>query len=231
MKASTRTIAICTGAWLFAACGGGASVTRPERDGSVDGGVCGTLDDPGVMTLEGLTPAPGTSVVNRHIVHGFTVRNAPASNVNFTLRYGSSHTAGGSTPDSPRFQATTLGTDVVYQLTIDAWSRAPGHVELIVATSFTTSKGCTWTFPSPLFSYDITPDPTLDGGSPRDAGASVEAGAVIDAPALDQAAAVDAIPVEIDATLDVAQADDGPPPVEIDASVDGESPPSDGGLD
>lgn len=231
MKASTRTIAICTGAWLFAACGGGASVTRPERDGSVDGGVCGTLDDPGVMTLEGVTPAPGTSVVNRYIVHGFTVRNAPASNVNFDIRYGSSHTAGGSTPDRPRFQATTLGTDVIYQLTIDAWSRAPGHVELIVPTSFTTSKGCTWVFPSPLFSYDIVPDPTLDGGSPRDAGTSLEAGVAIDAPALDQAPAVDASPAEIDAIIDAAQASDSPLLVEVDASVDGNIAPGDGGLD
>jgi hypothetical protein len=233
MIASSRIVKALTGALLLSACGGGASVSHPDQDAAFDGGVCGTLDNPGVLQLEGVSPAFGASVINRHIVHGFTVVNAPATNVNFDLKYGPTHSAGLSTPDRPRFQALQSGSDVVYQLTIESWSRVPGHVELIAGGGFTTSKGCAWVFPSPLFSYDVMPDPNIDAGSPFDAGAAHDLGTAGEAGALDQAPAIDTSTGAVDA----AELTDVPmqPPLDASgldgASVEGHAPAVDASLD
>lgn len=190
--------------WISAAalvaCGGSNS---SSLDGAIDAaaGVCGTHAEPGVLKLTGRTPAIGASVPGQTIVHGFVVENAPAIFTAFTLRYGDSHTAGVSTPFDPTFQVTVSGNNLIYQMTINAWSRIPGHVELVASGGYDTSKGCSWVFPSPLFSYDVTPgldagldagaaealgDPDGGGGAPMDAaGIDTDFISVIDAPAVD----------------------------------------------
>ena len=139
------------------ACGGSGGSS--SLDGAIDAavGVCGTHAEPGILKLTGRTPAIGASVLDQNIVHGFVVENAPAIFTAFTLRYGDTHTAGISTPFDPTFQVTVSGSNLIYQMTINAWSRAPGHVEIVASGGYDTSKGCSWVFPSPLFSYDVTP--------------------------------------------------------------------------
>jgi hypothetical protein len=223
-------------ALAIGACDSGA--TNPtDLDASAGSTVCGTHAKPGILKLTGRSPAIGATVVNQGIVHGFVVENAPAVFTNFTLEYGATHTAGPSTPSDPTFQATPSGNNLIYQLTVDAWSHAPGHVELEVGTSYDTSKGCTWAFPSPLFSYDITQ--VLDGGTTEGGAVDGRVGSV-DSPydipgALDVAAALDA-PAAVDApvAIDGPAVADGPAepdvPVVVDAAVDG-APSVDAGMD
>jgi len=144
---------------VLVACGGGGS---NSADSAVDAGACGTHANPGILKLTGLTPATGTTVLNQNIVHGFVVEKAPAIFTSFSWQYGDTHTAGISTPFDPVFQVTESGNNLIYQVTIAGWSRAPGHVEIVASGGYDTSKGCSWVFPSPLFSYDVTP--VLDAG-------------------------------------------------------------------
>jgi hypothetical protein len=162
LKPALQALILCWISAAFMACGGSGS---SSADSAVDaaGGVCGTHADPGILKITGRTPAIGASVLNQNIVHGFVVENAPAIFTSFTLRYSDPHTAGNSTPFEPTFQATVSGSNLIYQMTINAWSRAPGHVELVASGGYDTSKGCSWVFPSPLFSYDVTP--MLDAGA------------------------------------------------------------------
>lgn len=223
-------------ALAIGACDSGA--TNPtSNDAGMGGSVCGTHANPGILKLTGLSPALGATVVNQGIVHGFVVENAPAVFTNFTLEYGATHTAGLSTPSDPTFQTAPSGNNLIYQLTVNGWSYAPGHVELEVRASYDTGKGCTWAFPTPLFSYDITP--ALDGGTAEGGAIDGRVGSMdspydipgaLDVPAgLDTPAAVDA-PVAIDGPA-VA---DGPAmpdvPVAVDAAVDG-APSVDAGMD
>jgi hypothetical protein len=188
---------------LLAACG---------DDGSTpDSGICGTSDKPGVLKLGGLTPATHASVVNQSIVHSFTVVDAPADYHTFDLFYGDGHTAGASTPENPRFTTTPgKGSNIEYQMTIDHWSSAPGHVVLTVHGSFTTSHGCTWQFPSPLFEYDITPAAAPDGGAAVDGGKAADGGHAIDT-AVDAPSSPDG-PILIDLSPEV--------PAPVDTGVD-----------
>lgn len=55
-----------------------------------------------------------------------------------------------------QFTMVVQGKDQVYSATIDAWSTAPGHVEMGVNNIVANNSGCVLVFPSPLFSYDIT---------------------------------------------------------------------------
>ena len=162
MKPALQALILCWISAAFMACGGSGS---SSADSAVDaaGGVCGTHADPGILKITGRTPAIGASVLNQNIVHGFVVENAPAIFAAFTLWGGATHTAGLSTPFEPTFQVTVSGSNLIYQTTIDAWSHAPGHVELVASGGYDTSKGCSWVFPSPLFSYDVTP--MLDAGA------------------------------------------------------------------
>lgn len=170
-------------------------------DGAVDTavGLCGTHSDPGILKVTGRTPVIGASVPNQNIVHGFMVDNAPAIFTAFTLRYGDSHTAGISTPFEPTFQATVSGSNLIYQMTINTWSHAPGHVEIVASGGYDTSKGCSWVFPSPLFSYDVTAG--LDASAAEvpgdpDGGGTVAVDAAgmvsIDGASVDGASSVDA---------------------------------------
>ena len=211
-------------AFAFGACGD-ASITPPS-DASADSSACGTSSNPGILKVTGLSPAIGATVVNQRIVHGFVVENAPAVFVNFTLRPGDTQTVGWSTPSDLKFQVTSSGNNLVYQLTVDAWSRAPGHVELEASTDYMTPKGCYWAFPSPLFSYDITP--VLDGGVAEARGTVDGGSSSVDSPydipgALDAAGALDAL-----AEIDVPLALDGPATAEVPGESDGVLPAIDG---
>ncbi len=219
-----RVVLSCWISVLLGACGGG------DSGGGVDANtvVCGTHDDPGVLQVIDILPALGSTVVNQGIVHGFTVVNAPAIFSNFTLLYGSTHTAGLSTPSDPTFQITESGSNLLYRLTVDSWSRAPGHVELRASGGYDTSKGCSWVFPSPLFSYDVTPVPVGDAGG--EAGAAVDGGlgpadVPLDiSPRLDVSTGVDGSgAIDASSEIDVPIALDGP------AAVDGE-PPTEAGA-
>jgi hypothetical protein len=166
---------------LLVGCGDGGG-----QGVGADSAVCGTHEAPGILTLSSLKPAKDASVVNQTIVHSFTVLGAPADYRSFQLVYGDGHTAGLSTPADPKFQTTLSGSNVIYQLVIDRWAYAPGHVVLNAKGSFDTMQGCTWAFPSPLFSYDITPAPGLDGGPVFDSKPAADAADMaIDASAID----------------------------------------------
>ncbi len=156
----------------LAGCGGPAP--RPENAGAADAGICGTHMNPGILKLTNLAPAMGATVNNQAIVHGFTVVRAPAEFSSFQLKFGPSHTAGLPTPEKPKFQLTIVGSDIIYQLTIDSWAHSPGHVEMVASGGYDLGS-CTWNFPSPLFAYDITGGP--DGGAGPEAGGRLDGSA------------------------------------------------------
>jgi hypothetical protein len=222
--------------FALAACGS-ASITPPTNNDAGANGACGTYDNPGILKLTGLSPAIGTTVVNQGIVHGFVVENAPAIFDHFTFVYGDAHSAGLPSPSDLKFQTTLSGSNLIYQLTVDAWSHAPGHVELEASNGYATSKGCNWVFPSPLFSYDITPA-TLDGGAAEtngtiDSGTGSVDGRADASGALDATGALD-VPLAFDApaTADApAEPDAGAPAlIPMDTAVDGPRP-ADAGID
>lgn len=210
------------------ALGGCGDASIETVDAAIDGGVCGTRGAPGILTLTGLSPAAGATVHNQAIVHGFTVVRAPAEFNNFRLKLGPSHTAGLPSPENPKFRMTTVGSDIIYQLVIEAWSVSPGHVELAADSTYEL-RGCTWSFPEPLFSYDIVGQPDGGGldGARVDARA-VDLGAVdtragdvgvVDVGAVDAGAAVDLgadiplqmdVPASQDAGVDASKLDAGP---------------------
>jgi hypothetical protein len=189
---------------LLAGCGG-ASVHTVDAM-VAEAGFCGTHANPGILHLENLFPPQGGTVNNHNIVHGFTVTDAPAEFSHFDLRFGPTHTAGLPTPENPKFAVATVDSNVVYQLTIVSWSRSPAHVELLASAGFDTSAGCSWSFPSPLFSYNIVGGP--DGGAPPESATQQDAGVPVDA-------ARDVALPPADAPL----VDDARPPV--DAPLDG----------
>jgi hypothetical protein len=212
-----------------------------DTGSSADSGICGTAAEPGVLKLSNLTPPLGGSVVNSNLVHSFTIVNAPADYYDFDLLHGDGHSAGLSTPDSPRFTTTTskTGNSITYQMTIDSWSNAPGHVVLKTNGMFDTTKGCRWVFPSPMFSYDVTPAPAPDGGTadskPADMKPAIDGWQLPDAPVIDVAsvdapigydlAAESAMSVDsmIDAvagSFDVSSELDGLPTLDMNVSVD-----------
>ena len=233
-----RASLLCWVAAALAGCGGGGSTST---DSAVDAtsGVCGTHANPGVLNVRGHTPAPGTSVVNQGILHTFTVEGAPAYFVNFQLVYGPTHTAGPSIPSDPKIQVTTsANNNLTYQFTVDAWSIAPGHVEVRASNGYDTTKGCSWVFPSPLFSYDVTPAPDagvagetkggVDGGSagPHDVASTIDGPASLDLPSAPD------VPLEIDVPIafDGPAAADDVSPVILDAGVD-HAPAVDASID
>jgi hypothetical protein len=232
MRSAARLLfSLALSATLLLGCG-------DEASPAADSGVCGTYSNPGILTLSGVTPAPGATVLNRNIVHSFTVVKAPANFYGLELVYGDGHTAGVSTPEDPKFETTVSGTDVNYQMIIDGWSNAPGHVVVDARSGYDTSAGCAWVFPSPLFVYDVAPLPVPDGGAGPDSrpvldgiaqavdggsqdGAPVEA---VDVPLASDVLSEASSPVDtaaIDtAALDVSRGPDGPA-TPLDASVGG----------
>ena len=223
MQYARVSAALCLGIVGIAGCGESSNGGDGATAGA-DAGICGTYADPGILKLTNLTPAIGASVVNHAIVHGFTVVGAPAIFTNFELRFGDSHTAGLPTPANPRFPAPPTASNLVYQLTIDSWSRAPGHVELVASAGYETSKGCWWIFPSPLFSYDVTAGP--DGGATAEAGGGIDTSPKPVDASIDSPSALD-VPDNFD--LAAAEATSG---FEVGAStIDGAGAPLDASVD
>jgi hypothetical protein len=210
----------------LAACGAGGN---GQDAAPTDTGVCGTYANPGILKLTNLTPGLNTTVYNQAIEHGFTVVNAPAQFSSFDFKYGPSHTAGLPSPEKPRFQLTTIGSDVVYRLTIDSWARSPGHVEVQASGGYNTLAGCAWSFPSPLFSYDVVGEP--DGGAGSEASGPVDgATSPIDG-TLIPVFYLDA-PLKFDGETVV----DSPGPIDaatrpIDAAIDAPAGPLDAAID
>ncbi len=225
MQYARMSAALCLGIVGTGGCGDGSG----SGDAGADAGICGTHADPGILKLTKLTPAIGASVVNQAIVHSFTVVGAPAVFTNFELVFGNSHTAGLPTPANPKFPVPATASDLVYQLTIDSWSRAPGHVELVASTTYDTSKGCTWSFPSPLFSYDLTAGP--DGGVTAEAGGGVDTSRKPADAAIDSPSALD-VPDNFDfAAAEAAGGFEVGVPTESGASLDGASALLDASVD
>ncbi len=211
---------------LLAGCGG-ASVHTVDAP-AAEAGVCGTHAEPGILKVVDLTPPMGATVDNRDIVHSFTVIDAPAEFRNFELRFGPRHTAGQPRPENPRFTVVTVENRVFYQLTISSWSLSPAHVEAVASAGFDTSAGCSWRFPSPLFSYDIVGGP--DGGSVPEPPARVDGAPgdlALDTPLvpLDAPLDGDVVVPPLDAPALDAGALDAPP------RLDGTAGEAGGGLD
>jgi hypothetical protein len=214
---------VCVG---LAACGGAA--TRGEDAALADAGICGTHANPGILKVKNLTPALNATVNNQAIDHSFTVTSAPAQFSSFDFKYDPSHTAGLPSPPNPHFQLTTIGSDVLYHLTIDSWAH-PGHVEVLASGGYDTLAGCSWSFPSPLFSYDVVGGP--DGGAASEAGGGVDgAKSPIDG-SLIPVFYLDA-PLKFDSDTVV----DSPGPIDVatrplDAAIDTTAGPLDAALD
>jgi hypothetical protein len=223
-------IRACRGWVAVALLGGGLAGCGDASVHSVDaaardGGPCGTHANPGILKIASLAPALGATVNNQGIAHGFTVSNAPAQFSNFKLAFGSTHTAGIPTPANPTFQLTTVGSDIIYQLTIESWSRSPAHVELSADRGFDTAAGCTWEFPSPLFSYDIVGGPDGGAGVNLDGGARWPLDVALDSTSLPVDGAVDGRSPPVDSVLDLGLAPDAPagpdlPALEMGPGVD-----------
>jgi hypothetical protein len=218
MGARSSPAAVLAAFALLAGCGE-ASVHTVDAV-VAEAGFCGTHDNPGILKLEGLAPPMGATVNNRDIVHGFTVIDAPAEFRNFELKFAPTHTAGLPSPENPRFTLTTLETGrIIYQLTIASWARSPAHVELVASAGYETAAGCTWRFPSPLFSYEIVGGP--DSGvlpeppAKQDGALPVDTGLDVALPPVD--AALDVVLPPSDTSLDGL----GPP---VDAAMDGGTP-------
>jgi hypothetical protein len=227
--ASVRTVLCLTSCAALLGCG------DSDQGASADSGICGTAAEPGRLKLSNLSPALGASVMNSNIVHSFTIVNAPADYYDFALLHGDGHSAGVSTPDSPRFTTTKTGNNITYQMTIAGWSNAPGHVVLNTNGTFETSKGCRWVFPSPMFSYDITPAPGPDGGV-TDTKPAVDGWRLPDAPVVDVASVdapmgydlaaeaamgVDSMIDAVAGSFDVPSELDTLPALDLNVSVDG----------
>ena len=234
-KAGARAMLPSLGLAVLAGCAGLA--TRADADAApADTGICGTHADPGILQLTNRTPALDATVNNQAIDHGFTVVRAPAEFSSFELKFGPSHTAGLPTPEKPKFQLTIVGGDIIYKLTIDSWARSPAHVEMVASGGYDTPAGCTWSFPSPLFSYDITGGP--DGGAGLEAGGRLDGSAMPIDGSSDSAGQAD-VPENFDLAATEAQgglaetiflAGDGSAQ-SIDVTVDGASGPRDASID
>lgn len=221
---------------IFTACGGGGTESHDAAvDAAVDGGICGTHSNPGVLKLTDVLPATGSTVVNQGIVHGFTIVNAPAEFTSFKIIREDTHTAGISTPFDLQFQATKSGNNLYYRMVVESWTIAPGHVELRAAGSYDTKNGCTWVFPSPLYSYEISPAPIPDGGFPPETGkdgpakpvdTSLDLIPAIDAPSPLDVTSTASDTLDVPIALDTATEPDAPvgldglAPVELDATLD-----------
>jgi hypothetical protein len=142
----------------FVGCG---SNSRPSTadDGRGHGAsyACGTTAAPVTFVLRDVAPAAGTTVTNRSIVEKYTLVDPPfmiTTGLSFELP--PEHTAGTPNPLTPQPTFATDGKDHVYSITVDSWSKSPGHVEMRVTDVLLSDNGCAFVFPSPLFSYDIT---------------------------------------------------------------------------
>jgi hypothetical protein len=115
---------------------------------------CENLEAPDLLSLADVTPAEGSSVANRDVVHAFTVVGASAMFSTLTLAYTTNHDAGAPDPLALKFTPMPAGENIVYSFEPVTWEEA-GHVELIETSEYSDGKRC-YILPRPLFSYDVT---------------------------------------------------------------------------
>jgi hypothetical protein len=142
----------------FFGCGADSRPTTAD-DGRGHGTsyACGTKADPVTFVLRDVAPAAGTTVANQSIVQRFTLVDPPfVFTSGLTFNFLATHTAGTPSPLTLQFTVDMSAKDHVYSTTVDAWSTAPGHVEMGEQATHFNGNGCAFVFPSPLFSYDVT---------------------------------------------------------------------------
>jgi hypothetical protein len=143
-------IAVCAGVALLA-CGGG-----DDGDDDADPGPgCGTAAQPLMLSLGDLKPSLGSSVPNSGIVHEFKIiglRVLFEPDLTLTL----AHTAGTPEPAQLMVSIDPSTPDVRYTFAPLRWTNAPSQVAIDVDKLYQTEDGCTYAFPNPLFSYEVT---------------------------------------------------------------------------
>jgi hypothetical protein len=121
-----------------------------------------------LFTIADVSPAVGATVPNQAIMEKFTIKNAPARPASFSMGILPTHTAGLPNPNNATINVTALGDDLIYWTTVDSWTTAPGHVDIVMSSRYQADDGCIYGFPAPMFSYDVVP---ATGAAPSDAGA------------------------------------------------------------
>jgi hypothetical protein len=125
---------------------------------------CGTPDNPAVLHVGRRSPALGATVKNRAIEESFTVEGSPIylelPPYPFSvLEETPAHTAGYvGYQSATQWSSGVADGDVTIARTVDAWSEAPGHVELAVIVGWQSEQGCYYRLPDPILSYDVTPN-------------------------------------------------------------------------
>jgi hypothetical protein len=114
-------------------------------------------DDTTVLTLTGVSPAPGSSVSNSAITHTFTTVGVSVYLPTLVIGQLATHTAG-APPAGMTFTVVPSGSDVIYTFMPFAWPTAPGHVALFDGGLYVDpNDGCKMALPNPLFEYDVVP--------------------------------------------------------------------------
>lgn len=117
---------------------------------------CGTVQEPRTIELSNVSPALGATVPNTAIVQTFTI---VGQHLLTTPTFGGLpgvHTAGQQMPSPVGYTPVISGADLVYTSQPLTWQNAPAHVELVPSSIVYTDDGCVWTFPTPIFEYDVT---------------------------------------------------------------------------
>ena len=143
--------------WILSCDGSSRPSNADDGHGHGASYACGTVEAPVTFVLKDVAPAAGTTVANQSIVQQFTLVDPPfiiASGLDLVLL--PTHTAGAPNPLSLSYKVNTSGKDHVYNVPVDSWSTAPGHVEMGEQATHINDNGCAFVFPSPLFSYDVT---------------------------------------------------------------------------
>jgi len=120
--------------------------------------LCGTEVAPGELRITKRIPELGASVKNLDLEESFKVGGSPISfDVQGILIEAATHTAGYALSRRDFSMQPMLGKDITFQRVVDAWSEAPGHVEIEAIAGWKTEDGCHYRLPDPVLSYDVTP--------------------------------------------------------------------------
>jgi hypothetical protein len=117
---------------------------------------CGTVQEPLMLTLKDVKPAPGSSLPNANIVQTFTIVGKLLQLQPSFAFAQAAHTAGGAVPSPVTWTLAASGGDTVYTSQPISWTNAPAHVELNPPGLLETGNGCVSVLPTPTFSYDVT---------------------------------------------------------------------------
>ena len=116
---------------------------------------CGTVQEPLVLTLKDVKPAPGSSLANANIVQSFTIVGKLLK-IQPSFVFAAAHTAGAAVPPTVSWTIAASGSDTVYTSLPMSWTTAPGHVELNPPGLLETPDHCVSVLPAPTFSYELT---------------------------------------------------------------------------